>query len=364
MRGVMSVARCAAPLLARKGKVRNGITSGLLVPAAFLAATGRCMRHVFALVLIGVALPVAGGSAATLRTMTLLHAPVVRLSDLFNDAGLNANRVLGSAPGPGGRIVVEAPQLVAIAREFDVEWRPTSPADQTVLERPGRLLSRDQVMDAVRAAVIAVGASPGCDISLLGFTPPLVPEDAKPQPTVADVDYDRASGRFAALLVVTGTGMEPVNLRISGQVDEVMELPVAISRLPAGAVLRPDDVRLARVHLGMVHGEVTHALSEAVGMQLRHPVAAGEPFSADNLMRPTMVRSGSNVAMGLVAPGISLRGEGVAMDSGAVGERIRVLNPTSRAIVQAEVIGPGQVRVAPDGIPLSVTSRGVEDEVR
>ena len=43
--------------------------------------------------------------------MTTLHASVVRLSDLFEDAGANADRVLGPGPGAGGRIVVEAPQL-------------------------------------------------------------------------------------------------------------------------------------------------------------------------------------------------------------------------------------------------------------
>ncbi len=58
--------------------------------------------------------------AASLRTMTTLHGPNVYLRDLFDDAGSNADRVLGPGPDPGGRIVVEAPQLNAIARQFNV----------------------------------------------------------------------------------------------------------------------------------------------------------------------------------------------------------------------------------------------------
>ena len=322
------------------------------------------MRRLSGLLMIGLALPPTGASAATLRNMTLLHASVVRLSDLFDDAGENANRVLGTAPDPGGRIIVEAPQLAAIARQFDVDWRPASPADRAVLERPGRLLPREEVLDAVRTALVAAGASPDCEVALPGFNPPLVPVDAKPQPMASDVDYDAASGRFTAMLVVTGSGMEPLNLRIAGQADDTIELPVAVSRLPAGAVLRPDDVQMARVHVGMVHGEVMHAAAEAVGMQLRHPVMAGQPLAANNLMRPALVQRGSNVEMQLAAPGISLLAQGVAMDGGATGERIRVLNPSSRAVVEAEVIGPGQVRVLPDSIPLSVASRGTESYTR
>ena len=40
------------------------------------------------------------------------------------------------------------------------------------------------------------------------------------------------------------------------------------------------------------------------------------------------------------------------MEPGAIGERIRVLNPVSRAVVEAEVIGPDRVRVAPDAMPV------------
>jgi flagellar basal body P-ring formation protein FlgA len=119
-------------------------------------------------------------NAATLRTMTMLHAPVVRLSDLFDDAGANADRVLGPGPGAGGRIVVEAAQLGAIARQFGVDWRPASSADRAVLDRAGRPLRRDDVVDAVRGALIAGGASTDCDVELTGFNPPLVPEDADP----------------------------------------------------------------------------------------------------------------------------------------------------------------------------------------
>ena len=100
--------------------------------------------------LIAAALLPPAARAATLRPLTTLHAPVVLLSDLFDDAGPLAARVLGPAPGPGGRIVVEARQLAAIARMFGVAWHPTSPGDAAVLERPGRALPREAVLAALR----------------------------------------------------------------------------------------------------------------------------------------------------------------------------------------------------------------------
>jgi flagella basal body P-ring formation protein FlgA len=295
----------------------------------------------------------APAQAATLRTVTTLHAAVVRLSDLFDEAGANADRVLGPGPGAGGRIVVEAPQLGAIARQYGVDWRPASSADRAVLDRPGRPLRREDVLDAVRSALVGAGASTDCDVELPGFTPPLVPAEADPLPVVSDLDYDPAAGRFGAVLSISGAQMEPIHMRLAGRVDDTIDLPVATTRLLAGSVLRPEDIHIARVRTTLVRSEVVRRIDDAVGMQLRHALAAGQPLATGELARPSMVQKGANVSMQLDSPGIALTAQGQALEAGAIGERIRVLNPASRAVIEAEVIGPDRVRVAPNSLPVT-----------
>jgi flagella basal body P-ring formation protein FlgA len=309
------------------------------------------------LAILALGLVSADADAATLRTMTTLHAPVVLLSDLFDDAGANAGRVLGPGPGAGGRIVVEAAQLSAIARQFGVDWRAASGADRAVLERPGRPLRRDDVLKAVRDALVAAGASGDCDVELAGFTPPLVPFEADPRAVVSDLDLDSGIGRFSAVLSVTGEAMEPLHVRVTGRVDDTMELPVSTTRLLPGSVLGPDDVRMARVHVTTIRGEVVRRPVDAIGMQAKRQIASGQPLGAADLMRPSMVVKGATVLIVLDGPGIALTAQGQAMDSGAIGERIHVLNPVSRAVVEAEVIGPDRVRVAPNTLPVKVGAR-------
>ena len=246
----------------------------------------------------------AHAEAATLRTKTTLHAPVVLLSDLFDDAGANARKVLGPGPGAGGRIVVEAAQLGAIARQFGVDWRSASSADRAVLDRPGRPLRRNDVVDAVRNALIGGGASADCDVDLAGFTPPLVPFESDPRPVVSDLDYDANAGRFSALLSIAGEAMEPIHMRVTGRVDDTVELPVATTRLPAGSVLRAEDVHIARVHMSVLRGEVVHQAVDAIGMQVKRQIAAGQPLVRAELMRPSMVQKGATVQMLLDSPGI------------------------------------------------------------
>jgi flagella basal body P-ring formation protein FlgA len=252
---------------------------------------------------------------------------------------------------------VEAAQLGAIARQFGVDWRPASSADRAVLDRPGRPMRREDVLRAVKTALMAAGASADCDIELAGFTPPLVPFEADPQPVVADLDYDADAGRFSAMVSVTGESMEPLHLRVTGRADDTVELPVATARLLAGSVLRADDVHMARVHTAMLRGEMVRRPDDAIGMQAKRQIAAGQPLALAELTRPSMVQKGALVLMMLDSPGITLTAQGQAMESGAINERIRVLNPVSRAVVEAEVIGPDRVRVAPNAVPMTVSVR-------
>ena len=306
---------------------------------------------------IAVATP---AQAATLRPLTTLAAPVVRLSDLFDDAGPRADRVLGPGPAPGERIVVEAPQLAAIARQFGVDWRPASSADRAVLDRPGKLLRREAVTSALLAALARVGAPEEADLELPGFEAPLVPAEAVPTVTVEQVDYEGATGRFTAAVLVSGPAMEPMRLRLSGQLDEFAHVLVPTHRLAAGSVLRAGDLVAATVRAASLRGEVVRQPAQALGQALRHAAAEGQPLPLDTLQRPVAVAKGAHVAMEIRMPGLAVVAQGTALESGAMGERIQVLNPGSHMAVEGEIIGTDRVAVAPDTVPVPATGAAAQ----
>ena len=109
---------------------------------------------------------------------------------------------------------------------------------------------------------------------------------------------------------------------------------------------------MTRVSLSQAKGEVVRDPSQAVGMQLKRSVTPNQPISTTDLVRPAVVGRDSIVRIVLDSQGLSLSGQGIALEAGAMGERIRIRNPSSRAVLEAQVIAPGVVRVAPDGVPL------------
>ena len=302
------------------------------------------MRFLPFAVLAPVALFSLSTHAATLRGGTTLSDSLVRLSDLFD--GVENDRAIGPSPEPGGRIIVESAQLGAIARQFDVDWRPSSTADRIVLERPGHPFPQAQTLAALRVALAVAGVSADADVEMPGYSPILVPVDAKAAAEVGQLDYNATTGQFTAVLSVTAAGMSPGHARLSGRVVDVVELPVATRRLMPGDIIGAADIQIARLHANAVRPDVAQAPAQAIGMAVRHPVGPGAPLLLADLARPQAVQKGATVEMQLRTPGISVSAQGVAMDGGAIGERVRVLNTASRAVVEAEVLSSGIVRVS------------------
>ncbi len=308
--------------------------------------------RLFACALLGAMTTALPATAANLRYMSTLNGPTVRLSDLFDDAGPNAGRVLGPGPAPGGRIVVEAPQLAAIARQFDVDWRPASPGDRTILERPGRVLSREEVVRALRQALHDAGAPQDAELELSGFTPPTVPVDTTSKPSVEQLDYDAASGRFSARVGVAVDGEAPVFAQLAGRLVAMMDVPVPVRRLMPGEAIGATDLRIAHVRMTEAGAAVVQTAAQAIGMSPRRQLAAGSPFTIADLQQAALVHRGDPVTVLLDGPGLAVTATGEAMETGGAGTRIRVLNPASRAVLEAEIVGADQVRVMPGAAPI------------
>lgn len=312
------------------------------------------MRNLLIAAALATALPAL--ATPTLRGRVVLDTPEVRLSDLWDDAGPRADEIVGTAPAPGATQVVSARQLAHIARLYGVRWQMAHAAERVVLERPGRALPREEIVDPLRAALVGGGDADSLDIEFASWTPPMVPAAAFATVTVERVSHDRATGRFNAVVAVLAEGAAPMRLALAGRAIEMVEVPVAARRLSAGAAITRHDVRMARLPAA----RAVDAASEApIGRALDRPLAAGQPFPSGPLGRPQLVRKGERVNVTLASGELIITLAGRALSAGAAGERIEVLNPATRSVIEAEVTGPGRA-TASHAAPL----RGVREARR
>ena len=313
-------------------------------------------RAILALPLL--ALPArAGDLPAAPRPVVLAEEAVLRLGDIFENAGRLAPQAVGAAPAPGRRMVLDAANLAAIARRHGLAWRPLSGDERSVVERAGRPIPREEVEALLRGELARLGADPDAELELPGFAPPLIPAASLPEIALEAPHYDATTRRFAATLMVAAEGMSTQRLRIAGRALPTAPVVIATRRLAVGEVVRPGDVEERRLRAERVRPGTAQRAEEVVGRQMRRPVGAELPFMTADLVTAAVVTKNQPVLMQLEAPGLSLTAQGRAMENAGLGETVPVMNLASRSVVEAVAIGPGRVRVAIGAVPLVVARR-------
>lgn len=291
------------------------------------------------------------GQGALLRPHALVHGHSVLLSDLFADAPAIA---AFPAPAPGTRQVLEAAQIARIARAYGIAWRPAPGAERIIVERPGQPLPRASAEDALRAALapLGAGAEDGFDFA---SPMPMVSTQFEPFVSAEDAVFDRASGRFAATLVLEQGEAAAQRVRVMGRTWQAVQAATPVRRIAAGELIRPADLRIERVRAERAQGLADP--DTVAGMAARRPLAPGQLLAERDVGRPIVVARNSIVTVSLAIAGMSIAAQGRALDEGAQGAVIRVQNVASRAVLEAEVTGPGRVRVAPGSMPLVAAPR-------
>ncbi len=113
----------------------------------------------------------------------------------------------------------------------------------------------------------------------------------------------------------------------------------------AGAVLSGDDVAAARTDPGAILLQRVPAAAELVGARANRRLEPGELLLPGMVTARLVVRSGDKVTIRVSGDGVEAEGQGVATQSGAAGDTIRVINSTSRRSVTARIVGPLEVEV-------------------
>ena len=115
--------------------------------------------------------------------------------------------------------------------------------------------------------------------------------------------------------------------------------------LGRGDVVGRDDVVVDHLPRRQVGALRSLDPEQFVGMAARRPLRPGQPVSTGDFTRPTVVTRGDTVTVVYETASLTVTSRAQAVDSGAVGDLVTVVNPQSKRTIHATVAGPGRVVV-------------------
>ena len=281
----------------------------------------------------------------TLNDHVVVEDRVVRIGDLFNNAGDKAETSVAYAPAPGERAVFDARWLYRVAHGYKLDWRPLSTMTQTVVERASITIPRDEIKSQLLYELADRGVSETMDIEFASrFSEVHLPAGTAPVISIEDLSYQERTGRFSAV-IVAGTGMDMTRVRTTGRAYRTVDVPVLKSRILRGDLIREADLEWVKMKADRVQPDVLVDMSDLIGKTPRRGIRAGYPIRGNDVSRPVLVEKNSLVTIIHHVPNMMLTAQGKALQNGADGDVVQIQNGRSNQVIEAEVIGPGRVAV-------------------
>ncbi len=118
---------------------------------------------------------------------------------------------------------------------------------------------------------------------------------------------------------------------------------VATHNLVPGDLLRNDDIQAQP--LTVAAPDALPASRQLIGLEVKRRIYQGRPIAARDVGAPLAVKANMPVEVHWQSGSLTLVMQGNAMDPGAIGEQVRVLNPTTSRAVRGTVVADGIVEV-------------------
>ncbi|KRQ13593.1 flagellar basal body P-ring formation chaperone FlgA [Bradyrhizobium manausense] len=290
-----------------------------------------------------------GITAPKLRASVTVSSDVVRVGDLIDNAGSAAQVPVYRSPDLGTTGALPVAQVLSVLRAKQVIGVMTGDIKEVQVTRLARTLASKDLENAVTSALerrFGLGDAANIIVTFdRGISD--IRLEASNTGTLQPVAtrYDARGGRFDISFEINNdSNPAPTKLRLTGTAIETIEVAVLTRDVDRTEMLKSSDVALERRPKAEVTGEPAQR-DRAIGMQLRRPMRAGTPIRIADIAKPEFVSRDQSVTVIYQVPGIYLTTRGKAIEGGAEGDTVSVLNLQTKRTLTGVVTGRGQVTV-------------------
>jgi flagella basal body P-ring formation protein FlgA len=289
-------------------------------------------------------------AAPVLRASVTVTADIVRIGDVIDNAGTAAQIAIYRAPDLGTTGTLPTAQVLAALQAHQVIGVDTRSIKAISVTRLSRTIEAKDIQSQVAHALEHRGGLGDAANLSLTFDRDVqdIQLDASNTGALQTVSarFEPRSGRFDVSFDIGNDSNAPsTRLRFTGNAIETVDAAVLTRNVERNDILRSSDVTIERRPKAEV-GSDAAGRNFAVGMQMRKQLRAGQALRVADLVKPDLVQRDDNVTLIYEAAGLYLTIRGKALEGGAEGDTVSVLNLQSKRTVSGVVIGRGQVSIS------------------
>lgn len=292
---------------------------------------------------LAVSAPAYAAQPVTLAGDVSAAGDTVTLGDLFGIDGEVSMAAVARAPAPGETIYLEAGWLQAFAAGHDLDWANAGGLQRIAVKRESRQITADEISAMIADELSLAGGADTYEITFaqrdIAF---YAPNGARGDTRILRFDYNGQTNAFAA--EIEPYAGAPVQ-RVSGRAFASLEVPALSRAVSSGQIITESDIIWTATRADRLRQDAVLDASGLIGMQAKRSLRPGEPLREYDIKRPAAVEKGSLVTVFYQKPGLTLTARGRALEEGAKGEVVRIVNLSSNRTIEAVAAGPGKAVV-------------------
>lgn len=132
---------------------------------------------------------------------------------------------------------------------------------------------------------------------------------------------------------------------VSGKYFSYIMAPVASRYIKPNEIIQSGDIALEKTRLDNLRRGYATESSEVIGMRANKYIAVGKMFKMNEMSNPPVIKNNDPVSIIYSSGSINLKTLGTALNSGAVGDMVKVRNDSSGSILLGKIIDKNTVKV-------------------
>ena len=308
--------------------------------------------------------------AATLKSDVTVSDNIVRLGDLIENAGIHANTAVFRAPAPGTTGFLKAEDIALAAYRSGLQVVELGSVKTVSIRRINNAIARQAIAGLL---TYAIARKTGDALSSIRLRANDLPQSVRHDPgnraaSIESISVDSVRDRVSALLI-THTKQGALRTQLYANLTFEDDALVLAEPMERGSLIKRANLTIMRLPRKQTRQAIKDP-EELIGMQMRRDGAMGMILTSRDVRAPTLVVRNREVLINLKRGGLTLSAKGKAMENGAVGDIVDVMNIRSQKILQGTVQRNGTVLVGssqlarPSTIRKARQRRAMMDQLR
>ncbi|MFK8040497.1 MAG: flagellar basal body P-ring formation chaperone FlgA [Rickettsiaceae bacterium] len=151
---------------------------------------------------------------------------------------------------------------------------------------------------------------------------------------------DYKNKKFTIYIIFNG--LDPVEL--SGKYNLFINAPIANKLIKAGSVIHYEDISNLKINSERIKNYISD-INNIIDMKAKKNISPGAFFKKADLAKLELISANDRINLLFTSNNITIKTYGIALESGALGDKIKVKNENTESILFGYVVDKNTVQI-------------------